>query len=282
MTSLPRTIRVAGENIWAITRGLPCLTILISTLTVSSATATVFTGYIEVNDTPGNYVSNAFNDFGEAVITDDPSMMLLISFDPSSIPFSINITDGSGGGDESYFGGIQGYASTSSDFGQGSYNYSVLGGTAGSPPGSVPTNGDNTFTDATALREPVESAIWSLSGSNLLTAQWVNSDGSNPVTHIEDVSGILVLTGDPAAFANVLGGNVDTLTFVCTDPDGCIVVTPEAPSILLVCLSFLTCFTLIRLRFLNRPSGTRCSTSVCGDVLEPCRFSKIVTIIIGC
>jgi hypothetical protein len=136
----------------------------------------------------------------------------------------VNATGFSGDSDPyPYIGGILGFTSSGSDFATGSYDYAVIGATTATAVHATPATGPNAFTAATGIPEPIQSAIWSLSNGNILTAQWVNSDSSTPKTYIVDSSGILALTGDPTQLQNVLGTkvSVDTLMFVCTQ--GCAV-----------------------------------------------------------
>lgn len=79
---------------------------------------------------------------------------------------------------ERYLGLIDGFSNESPDLGPGSYNYVYLGGTSQTPSGSKPLVQSNSFSDATNLPEAVESAVWELSSNGILTAAWINPDGS--------------------------------------------------------------------------------------------------------
>jgi hypothetical protein len=183
--------------------------------------ACVRTGYIQVTnaDTGANlgFVSNVFNQFGEYGVTTDVNNRLTVSFSGTS-QFSLTATNGPNS-NLPYVGGIVGFSNTSDDLNTGSYNYTYLGGTVQTPANSPPVSGDNSFTEATGVQERIESAIWSISPSNVLTAQWVNTDLSKPATYemLYTAQNNLTLTGDKAVFVNTFGSSVPvTFTFVGT------------------------------------------------------------------
>ncbi|KAJ7859861.1 hypothetical protein B0H14DRAFT_2577028 [Mycena olivaceomarginata] len=66
---------------------------------------------------------------------------------------------------------------------------------------------NNSFSAATGIPETIESAIWSYDpATQAITAQWINTDGSAPATHIvyaNDFNQALVLTGSVAAFQDI-------------------------------------------------------------------------------
>jgi hypothetical protein len=210
------------------------------------AHAAPFTGYIEVNNS-STFVSNTFNGFGEYTITNNLADALTVSFDPSSSsPFSITATNNPGSAAFPFFGAIVGFASSSANLGSGNANYTYTGGTIATAVGAIPTIGSNSFTTATGISEAIETAIWSISNSDILTAQWINTDGSKPTTFIVTSTAQgneILLTGDPTAFINSFGSaTVDTLTFVCTAPNGCPLATsvPEPPTGLLMLAALAT------------------------------------------
>lgn len=186
------------------------------------AAQTACSGYIQVTDADTGadlgFVANIWNTFGEyGALTPDATNRLEVTFTPSA-PFSITAVNGPNG-NFPFVGGIKGFSSTNPDLGVGSFNYTYLGGTVQTPPNSPPQNLPNSFTQATGIPEPIESAIWSLSSSNELTAQWVNTDLSKPATHIlrQQAEGIFALTGDPTAFRNTFGPSTAVeFTFVST------------------------------------------------------------------
>ncbi|KAJ6527854.1 hypothetical protein DFH09DRAFT_1414008 [Mycena vulgaris] len=87
---------------------------------------------------------------------------------------------------------------------EGAPSYLFFGGTTTSPPGSPPHAGDNSYTALAGYTRRFESAIWSYRpATQALTAQWVNTDGSMPATHIFYANysdNALGLTGDITAF----------------------------------------------------------------------------------
>jgi hypothetical protein len=188
--------------------GIPV--VLATPQAASAATACTRVGNIQVTDTDNNtvvgFVSKTWNSFGEFVVTTTPSDYL-----------SVQVTDGAqtaitalNGQNASFplVGAIQGFASSSPDLGAGSFNYAYLGGTTSTAPGATPQGGPNAFTNATGIGEDIESAIWTDAPGTpgaLLTPQWINTDSSHAPTHLMDITGILVVTGDTTAFQNTFG-----------------------------------------------------------------------------
>jgi hypothetical protein len=170
-------------------------------------------------DTGANlgFVSAAFNRFGEYGVTTDVNNRLTVSFSGTSqFPLTASNAPNT---NLPYVGGIVGFASTSDDLNTGSYNYAYLGGTVQTPANSPPVSGENSFTLATGIPEKVESAIWSISASNVLTAQWVNTDLSKPATYemFYTPDNVLTLTGDKTVFASTFSPSAPVvLTFVDT------------------------------------------------------------------
>ncbi len=89
----------------------------------------------------------------------------------------------------------------------------LQGGTAETLVGSRPVSADNTNTYTVGYQQPIESAIWSLTGDQL-TAQWVNTDGSKSANFVQYSQSILALTGDEAEFQGSYGGVTVKLAFV--------------------------------------------------------------------
>ncbi|KAG8910074.1 hypothetical protein FRC01_006561, partial [Tulasnella sp. 417] len=116
------------------------------------------------------------------------------------------------------------FASTSDDLSPGSFNYAYITGTTQTPPGSPPSTEDNnnSFTTATTIPERSESAVWKFNpGTQDLSAQWINTDGSRPKTHLVYYApdNVLIITGDVAAFQRNFGtdGN-PPVTLTCVPP----------------------------------------------------------------
>ncbi|KAJ7100939.1 hypothetical protein B0H15DRAFT_944231 [Mycena belliarum] len=181
---------------------------------------------VGTDNTDFGYLSPLWNGFGEYGMfqaSPDGALELAFSYSPGS-PSQISITAANGpSAMYSFFGAIVGFASTSNDFGLGSYHYAYLGGTtqtaAGAPPSS---DGDNSFSAATGISKDIESAIWSYDPvTHALTAQWVNTDGAAPATHIvyaNDSNKALAITGDVVAFQDTFGAPYPELLFTCVPP----------------------------------------------------------------
>lgn len=187
----------------------------------ASAVPSPCTGNVKVTNTDTHtdigFVSKTWNSFGEFVVTMTPSDYLSVSLTPGSRQNIMALN----GQNPSFplVGGIVGFANTSDNLGPGSFNYAYLGGTTATAPGATPQTGANAFTSATGIAERIESAIWTLDDRNNLSPQWINTDASAPVTHLVDITGILVMTGDVTTFTNTFGPSSNVaLTFVATAP----------------------------------------------------------------
>ncbi len=212
-----RSVRRAFlATIGLFTIGLPAV---VATAPVAHAIPVACTGNLRVTNTDSQadigFVSKTWNDFGEFVVTTTPSDYLSVSLNPGT---QQNVT-ALNGQNASFplVGGIVGFANNSDNLGSGSFNYAYLGGTTATAPGATPQTGANAFTSATGIPERIESAIWTINDANQLKPQWINTDSSKPATHLMDITGILVVTGDTTAFRNTFGpaSNV-ALTFVPT------------------------------------------------------------------
>ncbi|OBZ73455.1 hypothetical protein A0H81_06669 [Grifola frondosa] len=135
------------------------------------------TGTIRVEgDSLDGYISRIPNAFGEYGITTDESEALSVSI-TSCDEESFDIVTLNGIADFPYFGGVSGFANTSPDLLAGSTNYVYIAGTLQTPHDSVPVLQPNSFSYATGISEPSESALWTISDTNELTAQWINVNG---------------------------------------------------------------------------------------------------------
>ncbi|KIO21384.1 hypothetical protein M407DRAFT_245478 [Tulasnella calospora MUT 4182] len=173
------------------------------------------------------YIKPQWNGFGEyGVFQADQAGALEVTFNASpdvasaELDFTVINTPST---TYPYFGAISGFASQSNDFGPGSYNYAYLGGTTQTPSGSPPSDtGDNSFTAATGIPETIESAIWTYDPTTqAITAQWINTDGSSPATHIiyaNDTNQALTITGDVATLQATFGAPYPEVTFTCVPP----------------------------------------------------------------
>src|SRR6185312_3088605 len=98
---------------------------------------------------------------------------LTVSLDPaSSTPFAISIVGKAG--PNNYFGSVGG--SSGYNFNAGQLGYTYFSGSALTAPGAAPTFASHDI-QALGYNAPVESSIFSLSGSDLVS-QWVNTDSS--------------------------------------------------------------------------------------------------------
>ncbi|KAG8777254.1 hypothetical protein FRC12_000478 [Ceratobasidium sp. 428] len=174
------------------------------------------------------YVSALWNDFGEYyAFLPDQTGALLASFSYSSnAPSQLALTADNGPDSAyPYVGAIDGYGSDAdNNIGSGRSDYAYLGGTTGWTPGAsavTPEDGStpkNSFTDRTGIPEGFQTSIWTFDPATRgLYPQWVNSDGSQPTTHVVYAQGIIALTGDTQAFADTYG-DADVLLFKCVPP----------------------------------------------------------------
>jgi hypothetical protein len=230
MNRLVRRVTLTMIGLLAV--GLPA--VVAGALPAQAAPPVPCTGNLQVTNTDTHtvigFVSKTWNSFGEFVVTTTPSDYLSVSLAPGA---QQNIT-AVNGQDPSFplVGAIVGFSSTSDNLASGSPNYAYLGGTTATPPGSPPAAGANAFTHATGIGEHIESAIWTINDANMLSPQWINTDSSQPATHLVDITNILVVTGDVTAFTNTFGPNSNVaLTFVptaaCTDNDLALTAVPS-------------------------------------------------------
>ncbi|KAJ7896498.1 hypothetical protein B0H13DRAFT_1885117 [Mycena leptocephala] len=174
----PLTPRRLGMQVWprAVSSPLP------------PVTQTCIISVTGIDGTDYGFVKPQWNGFGEYGVqaTKEGALEILFTYSPDS-PNSINLqaTNGQSAA-RPLMGAVSGFASTSNEFSAGSYNYAYVAGTtqtaAGAPPDSAAAN---SFTDATGIPESSESAVWIYDPvTQALTAQWINTDGSMPGTHI--------------------------------------------------------------------------------------------------
>ncbi|KEP51915.1 hypothetical protein V565_053490 [Rhizoctonia solani 123E] len=121
-----------------------------------------------------------------------------------------------------YMGAAVGYASESGNLGPGTQSHAYVAATRQTPPRSPPVSGDNSVSVATGIPADYESAIWVYDPlTSKIRAQWVNTDGSTPVTHLlysNDGSDALILTGDPDTLNSAFGSNYPEITLTCVPP----------------------------------------------------------------
>ncbi len=200
------------------------------------ASATAKTGYLAITDasTVANlgWVSQTLNLYGEYVITTNTTDRLQVSYDDTSAPFPIQIAD-SDFASYPWLSAIQGFGNTDANLGAGTSNYAVLGAATLTAPGATPALQDNTFTDSTDFPTATEASIWSQPGTAApLSAQWVNTDNSLSGTSTLLVNGLIILTGDPAAFTDQYGPAIlASLTLVPSDTSVSLTPVPAPASL---------------------------------------------------
>ncbi|KIM35311.1 hypothetical protein M413DRAFT_350319 [Hebeloma cylindrosporum] len=124
---------------------------------------------------------------------------------------SWNLTD-----DFPLLGLIQGSDIEGSDIGPGSFNYLALGGIAlpGSPPGSVPTYLNNSYTFTTGENRTAESSVWSIDiNTGEIMPRWTNPNGTQPETFMFSIGGELFVGGDLEAFSTHFNQEIVPLAF---------------------------------------------------------------------
>lgn len=180
------------------------ITLLVAAPFVQGATVM---GHVKVinslNNTELGFIANSYQTLGEYGITVDVSNLLIVSFDDSISRFSLEL-ENSQDSTYSFMAGIVGYTTTDDNLGAGSPNYTYLGGGNFTAPGSAPTVGTNSFSDATGLTRNSESSIWSLQGNSLIP-HWTNTNSSDVTASIGYVQDVLLLSGDLAAFSSAFG-----------------------------------------------------------------------------
>lgn len=174
-------------------------------------------------------VWNGFGEYGQFQTSPDSALEVSFSYSPDS-PSQIDMIATNGpSATYPFFGAIDGFASTDDNFGPGNYNYAYLGGTTQAPAGVPFTEGDSAFSAATGIPEDIQTAIWSYDPkTQAITAQWINTDGSAPATHIvfaNDSNEALALTGDVGAFQDTFAAPYPEVLFTCV-PSASAPVTP--------------------------------------------------------
>ncbi|KAJ7100943.1 hypothetical protein B0H15DRAFT_944235 [Mycena belliarum] len=181
---------------------------------------------VGTDNTDFGYLSplwNAFNEYGLFQASPDGALELAFSYPPGS-PSQISITAANGpSAVYPFFGAIVAFYSTSNDFDLGSYNHAYLGGTTQTAAGAPPSpEGSNSFSAGTGIPMDIESAIWSYDPvTHALTAQWINTDGAAPPTHIvyvNDSNHALAITGDVVALRVAFGAYYPELLLTCVPP----------------------------------------------------------------
>jgi hypothetical protein len=184
---------------------------------IAQARADAVTGDIAVfnGSTLMGYVSDVYDGQNSFTFTTNLANALNVTIaTPVSAPFAI--LENNPPGANQYFGAVGGsggyYMSSSQD------GYTYLSGSALLPAGSTPTSSTNDI-NALGYNGPDETTIWSIDGSNVLTAQWVNADStvqSPAQTFYDPVVDFLGITGDLAGFNAQYGDGATAVTFEFT------------------------------------------------------------------
>ena len=167
----------------------------------------------KLDGSPGGWLSKTWNRFGEYVMSALETDAVTVTTTVGSRQL-LRAVDGPNPA-LPYIGGVVGYTSASNDIALGSADHTFLAGMGATVPGSPAVAGPNSFTDANNVRKDIQSAIWTLGSDLSLSAQWINTDGSAPATStVMEHTGIMILSGDPAAFTNRFNGVQTTLSVV--------------------------------------------------------------------
>lgn len=146
-------------------------------------------------------IGRQLNSYGEYVVTAGAAKALKVQVGSNGHLLAVNSSD------PAYpdVGAIQGFYTNGPNLSSSSANYSTLGATVQTKAGAKPAKGRNSYSDATGMPEDIESAVWSFGKADALTPKWVNSNSAHAPTHLVEIEGVLVLTGDPKALAKELG-----------------------------------------------------------------------------
>ncbi|CAA7260451.1 unnamed protein product [Cyclocybe aegerita] len=112
---------------------------------------------------------------------------------------------------------VQGRDNTNTDIASGSYHYLYLGGVSspGTPPDSAPMTIANSYTSASGLSRASETSVWNLDlATGALSAQWTNTDLSQPEMQYWTQGTALYSGADAAAFSSRYPSPIIRLTYV--------------------------------------------------------------------
>ncbi|GJE88592.1 hypothetical protein PsYK624_046750 [Phanerochaete sordida] len=167
----------------------------------------------------GGWLSAAASAFGEFPPTTDGDAALVLSYEVCGTPDAdavYSFTSSNGFTNFPILAAINGFASTSTNLGPGSYNYAYIGATGNDVPAGPAVTQPNSFSAAAGVPEGVETTIWAVGAGNnpTLTPVWINTDGTPASVQLAYVpaSNAFALVGDMAQFdANF--GTADPATF---------------------------------------------------------------------
>ncbi|KAH7136250.1 hypothetical protein EDB81DRAFT_901968 [Dactylonectria macrodidyma] len=185
------------------------------------------TGVLRLDKEDGTrvgYVSKAFNNFGQWLVTKAPANALAVLIHipkkghKAKVPrqdykvkdvdvHQLNSMDYK---DLDHFSAVVGYSTTNASIGENLHNYAVLAASTGVTVNSTAQKAVNSYTRATNDKRKVESAIWNLDMHSLeIKLQWINEEGSKPETflvHVSQSGGVLATTGDTDLFDQTFKG----------------------------------------------------------------------------
>ena len=200
---------------------------------VAPSRADLVTGNIAVytGATLDGYVSDTYDGQNSFTFTSNVASALNVQINTAaSSPFALLALNPPGSNpDVGAVGGSGGFYMA-----PGNVGYAYLSDTSLTPAGSTPSSSATDDIQSLGYNAPSESSIWSLTG-NVLTAHWVNADGStNPTqTFYDPAVDFLGLVGDLTAFNAQYGEGAEAVTLVFTGalPS---VTTPEPASLALL------------------------------------------------
>ncbi|KAK7035724.1 hypothetical protein R3P38DRAFT_604187 [Favolaschia claudopus] len=114
-----------------------------------------------------------------------------------------------------FLGLVQGRGDTPSGLASGNSNYLYLASTDQTSPKAKPQRVKNSFDSVPGGPFPAESAVWTRDpATNILKAQWVNSDGSTPPTLAFLQGSAIYFSADPQAFQQAHSGPIQKISLV--------------------------------------------------------------------
>jgi hypothetical protein len=163
--------------------------------------ATTCSGVIEIHKSTDQsllgYVRATLTGFGAYEITGSKASAATVTATPAYGGGVDLVVDGAPAGTPN-LGAAVGYKEDGDGLGPDSQNYNYLAQTSTTAAGATPQTG--THSDTADPTAKIESAIWSLPPSLVLSGQWTNSDGSEPANVFALSGGTLTLTGDLDTF----------------------------------------------------------------------------------
>ncbi|KAH6916728.1 hypothetical protein BKA70DRAFT_1555360 [Coprinopsis sp. MPI-PUGE-AT-0042] len=173
------------------------------------------TGYFKIvkaeDDSNVGFVGKSFNGFGEYGLTNKVEEVLPISFSHASGDSDLFDISNHNPDQSSIYpnvGFTNGFASTSEDFSNGSFNYAYLTGVQAGKNAASDSNKPNSFTVATGVPKSSQSTVWSFdAASNTFSVEWSNADDASfPADLVYyGPNNVVAATGDYDKFADTFG-----------------------------------------------------------------------------